>query len=92
MFCTLSRLSHPPFVPLPPPPQHTHSRPPLPRYTIAELQSHKISSMPWLSWEVGTKAAQAQELAEWLYWYQITWPNMRRQAGVRVEDPASLLY
>lgn len=48
--------------------------------------------MPWLSWEVGTKAAQAQELAEWLYWYQITWPNMRRQAGVRVEDPASLLY
>jgi hypothetical protein len=27
--------------------------------------------MPWVSWELGTKAAQAQELAEWLYWLQV---------------------
>ena len=44
--------------------------------------------MPWASWELGTKAAQAQELAEWLYWLQVTWPNLRTTAGAAREAPA----
>lgn len=69
----------------------TTAPPPSGRSTIAELQQFKASSLPWCSWELGSKAAQAQELAEWLYWHQVTWPNMRVALQCSRDDPGAML-
>jgi hypothetical protein len=59
------------------------------RSTIAELQVYKVSSLPWTSWELGSKAAQAHELAEWLYWLKVTWPITRQAAGLDPDGAAA---
>jgi len=81
LLCSRTHAHH-----LPPPPSRT-----IPRSTIAELQQFKASSLPWCSWELGSKAAQAQELAEWLYWHQVTWPNIRANLGCSRDDPGALI-
>lgn len=48
--------------------------------TIAEIQGMKAVSLPWWEWNVAQKAAQAAELAEWLWWYSVDWPSMRSAA------------
>jgi hypothetical protein len=55
------------------------------KFTVSELQALKAECLPWWAWDMGQKAQQAAELAEWLWWLSTTWRRMRSLAGVSYE-------
>jgi hypothetical protein len=65
--------------------RNAHDHASLQRYlvksTVSELQAIKAEALPWWGWDMGQKAAQAAELAEWLWWLAFTWPRTRSAAG-----------
>jgi hypothetical protein len=52
------------------------------KFTVSELQALKAECLPWWGWDMGQKAQQAAELAEWLWWLTTTWLRMRAVAGL----------
>ncbi|KAF6251845.1 hypothetical protein COO60DRAFT_580164 [Scenedesmus sp. NREL 46B-D3] len=54
----------------------------LAKLTVSELQALKAESLPWWRWDMGQKAHQAAELAEYLWWLRSTWTVMRAAAGM----------
>jgi hypothetical protein len=65
--------------------RNAHDQASLQRYlvksTVNELQALKAEALPWREWDMGQKATQAAELAEWLWWLAFTWPRLHAQAG-----------
>lgn len=58
----------------------------LAKSTVSEIQGMKATSLPWYSWDMGQKAYQAAELAEWLWWYSNTWARVRVTAGAGLQQ------
>ena len=59
------------------------------KYTIPQLQELKGRLLPWVDWVVGNKAAQAQELGDWLWWLLKEGPAMGLTGLDTVVDPTA---